>query len=199
MIHPTVLERVSIIIPVAHRETAQQQLLDDLAQLNNEIIVSSEGSRAKSLNAGAAKAKHDVLWFLHADSRVSTENLIGLQQALENDSGALHYFDLAYENGGLAALNAGGANIRSRLFGLPYGDQGFCVSKELFDKIGGYPQDVSYGEDLLFVRLAKRAGIKLNRIPSKLATSARKYQQHGWLKLTVLRQWQMVKLLKQPL
>lgn len=193
------LERVSIIIPVAPEETAQQQLLDDLAQLNNEIIVSSEGSRAKSLNVGAAKAGHDFLWFLHADSRVSTENLVDLEQALEKHPNALHYFDLAYAGGGLAALNAGGANIRSRLFGLPYGDQGFCVAKRLFDEIGGFPENVPYGEDVLFVRLAKRVGIKLNRIPSKLVTSSRKYQQHGWFKLTALRQWQMVKLLRQDL
>lgn len=196
---PSVLEHLSIIIPVAPEETAQQQLLDDLGHLSNEIIVSSEGSRAKSLNVGAAKARHDFLWFLHADSRVSCENLVGLEQALETHTEALHFFDLAYAGGGLAALNAGGANIRSRLFGLPYGDQGFCISKNLFDKIGGYPENVPYGEDLLFVRLAKRAGIKLNRIPSKLVTSARKYQQHGWLKLTALRQWQMVNLLRQDL
>lgn len=196
---PPVLDHVSIIIPAATDESAQEQLLDDLKQLNHEIIVSSEGSRAKSLNVGAAKASQDFLWFLHADSRVSTKNLVDLEQALGKDSDALHYFDLAYEGGGLAALNAGGANIRSRLLGLPYGDQGFCISKSLFDQIGGYPENAPYGEDLLFVRLAKRAGIKLNRIPSKLVTSARKYQQHGWLKLTALRQWQMVKLLRQEL
>jgi hypothetical protein len=111
----------------------------------------------------------------------------------------LHYFDLAYDGGHLTNSNSLGANIRSRLLGLPYGDQGFCISKNLFNKIGGYPEDVPYGEDLLFIRLAKRAGIKLNRVPSKLLTSARKYKQYGWLKLTVLRQWQMVKLLRQNL
>lgn len=193
------LDRVSIIIPLAAGETAHERLLDDLKHLGTEIIVSSEGSRAKSLNAGAAKARNPFLWFLHADSRVSAENLVGLQQALARRSNALHYFDLAYEEGGLASLNALGANIRSRLFGLPYGDQGFCVSKTLFEKIGGYPENVPYGEDLLFVRLAKKAGIRLNRIPSKLSTSARKYQQHGWLKLTMLRQWQMLKLMRQEL
>lgn len=193
------LDRVSIIIPLAPGETAHEQLLDDLKHLGTEIIVSSEGSRAKSLNVGAAKARNPFLWFLHADSRVSAENLVDLEQALARRSNALHYFDLAYEEGGLATLNAWGANIRSRLCGLPYGDQGFCISKTLFEKIGGYPENVPYGEDLLFIRCAKRAGIRLNRIPSKLKTSARKYHQHGWLRLTVLRQWQMIKLMKQEL
>lgn len=193
------LDRVSIIIPVAPGETAHEWLLDDLKHIGSEVIVSSEGSRTKSLNEGATKASRTFLWFLHADSRVSAENLIDLEQALARRSNALHYFDLAYEEGGLAKLNAWGANIRSRLFGLPYGDQGFCISKTLFDKIGGYPETMPYGEDLLLVRQAKQKGIRLNRIPSKLMTSARKYNQQGWLKLTMLRQWQMMKLMRQPL
>ena len=193
------LDRVSIIIPIAPDETAHEKLLDDLRPLTAEIIISSQSSRAKSLNAGAAKARHSFLWFLHADSIVSAENLTELEQALMRRSNALHYFDLAYTEGGLATLNACGANIRSRFLGLPYGDQGFCVSKTLFEKIGGYPEDEPYGEDLLFVRQAKRKGIKLNRIPSKLKTSARKYHQQGWLKLTTLRQMQMIKLMGQKL
>lgn len=196
---PFALDRVSIIIPIAPLELAHERLLDDLKHLGTQIIVSSEGSRAKSLNAGAAKARNPFLWFLHADSRVSEENLVDLEQALARRSNALHYFDLAYEEGGLATLNAWGANIRSRLCGLPYGDQGFCISKTLFEKIGGYPEDVPYGEDLLFVRRAKKAGIRLGRIPSKLTTSARKYSQQGWLRLTLLRQWQMMKLMRQAL
>ncbi|MCC6597787.1 MAG: hypothetical protein IT559_03255 [Alphaproteobacteria bacterium] len=195
----SVIDRVSIIIPVAPGETAHERLLEDIKHLNTEIIISSESSRAKSLNAGAAKARNPFLWFLHADSRVSAENISRLEQELTRRSNVLHYFDLAYEEGGLATLNAWGANIRSRLCGLPYGDQGFCISKTLFEKIGGYPEKVSYGEDLLFIRCAKRAGIRLNRIPSKLKTSARKYHQHGWLRLTVLRQRQMIKLMKQEL
>jgi|GEM_PF-2249551 len=152
-----------------------------------------------SLNIGATKARHDLLWFLHADSRVSAENIFALEQALKKYPNVLHYFDLAYDGGHLTDSSYFGANIRSRLLGLPYGDQGFCISKSHFNKIGGYLENVAYGEDLIFVRLAKRTGIKLNRIPSKLPTSERKYKQYGWLKLTVLRQWQMAKLFRMKL
>lgn len=193
------LDEVSIIIPLAPLEAAHERLLDDLKHVKCQIIISSESSRAKSLNAGAAKARNPFLWFLHADSRVSAENLAFLGRAVTEKPNALHYFDLAYEKGGLAALNACGANVRSQLFGLPYGDQGFCISKTLFEEIGGYPENMPYGEDLIFIRCAKRAGIRLRRIPSKLKTSARKYHKRGWLKLTVLRQWQMLKLMGQKL
>lgn len=198
MVH-SALDPVSIIIPIAATETAHEKLLGDLKDLDSEIIVCSERSRARSLNAGAAKSGRPFLWFLHADSRVSAENLVDLTRALQTRPKDLHYFDLAFEEGGLPTLNAWGANIRSRLLDMPYGDQGFCISRTLYDSIGGYPEGVPYGEDLLFVRLARQAGIKLNRISPPLITSARKYHQRGWLKLTVSHQRQMLKLMKQKL
>ena len=65
-----VLENVSIVIPVAAGEGAHEILLGDLEGLKSEIIISSEGSRALSLNSGAVRAKRNFIWFLHADSRV---------------------------------------------------------------------------------------------------------------------------------
>ena len=189
-------EKVSIIIPVYNQETELERLLADLAPVKDsaEIIVKSEGSRAKSLNAGAASATRPFLWFLHADSRINEQNLNALSLALKEKPDALHYFDLAFGKDGpaLTVFNAWGANWRSRLFGVPYGDQGFCLSKAQFTKTGGYPEDVPYGEDLMFVWHARQSGIWLNRLPSKLLTSARKYSQRGWLKLTLLYQWRWI-------
>ena len=95
----------------------------------------------------------------------------------------------------MAALQCNvGANMRSRLLGLPFGDQGLCIKKSLFDTLDGYPEDCPYGEDLLFVWQARLAGIPLQRVPSKLLTSGRKYQQRGWLQLSLLYQWRWMKL-----
>jgi len=187
-------EKISIVIPVHKNENQLARLLSDLDGVKDkvEIITSSEGTRAKSLNKGAAQATREFLWFLHADSRITKDNLTALSASLRADEEALHYFDLAFDAPGLPTLNAWGANMRSRLFGTPYGDQGFCISKKQFDHIGGYPQDVAYGEDLMFVWKARQAGFKLSRIPSKLLTSARKYSQQGWLKLTLLYQWRWI-------
>ena len=69
------LSKVSVIIPVWHQETELETLLKDLENTDAEIILSEEGSRAKSLNIGASKASRDILWFIHADSRISKENI----------------------------------------------------------------------------------------------------------------------------
>lgn len=190
---------VSIIIPCAPNETAHEALLKDLEQTKAEIIISSEGARGISLNAGAAKARNEMLWFLHADSRLNAQNIEALDKAIAAQPLALHYFDIKFDQAGLVQMNGVAANIRSRLFGLPYGDQGLCISKTQFDMVGGYPEDATYGEDVLFVRKAKKAGVKLNPVRSKMLTSARKYSARGWLRVTALHQKYIFKLLREKI
>ncbi len=151
------LEDFSIIIPSWNQETTLNSLLENLENTRAEIIVSYEGTRAKSLNVGADKATRNILWFIHADSQITKENIQSLKESLQKFPDALHYFKLKFAEGGLSTINAHGANIRSSLIGLPYGDQALCLSQQQFKLIGAYPEDTLYGEDLLFVRLAKKA------------------------------------------
>lgn len=164
-----------------------------------EVLTVSAGTRAGSLNEGAAKATRAFLWFLHADSQLPKDWQDHLLRAQSDFPEALSYFDLAYSEGGLARLNAVGANVRSRAFGLPYGDQGFFCARDTFKRAGPYPEHAPYGEDLLFLRRAKALGVPLHRIPAKLGTSARKYHSDGWLRLTLYRWMQLLKLMRMPL
>ena len=120
------LAKLSIVIPVAANETEQQNLLADLEGCDAEIIPRTDTSRAGSLNLGAARASGEWLWFLHADSRINPDNIRALEQSLQKHPLALHYFDLAFDLPFLR-FNATGANLRSRLLGLPFGDQGFVL------------------------------------------------------------------------
>ena len=185
------LDNVSVIIPVWKQETELNHLLKDLEGYNAEIILSEEGSRAKSLNIGAKKATRKYLWFLHADTRINKENIAKLNASLQKVPDALHYFQLEFTEGGLSSINAHGANLRSRLIKLPYGDQALCISKQQFETIGSYPEDTPYGEDLLFVRLAKKHKVQITQITSTIKSSARKYKSQGWVK-TSLVHWKIM-------
>jgi GT2 family glycosyltransferase len=189
----TTLADVSIVIPTANNEEALSTLLADIDKLAlaAEVIISAEGSRAKSLNMGAAKASKKYIWFLHADSRIDQNTAIALTKSIQQTPDALHYFDLAFLHDGpeLTRLNAWGANWRSHWLGVPFGDQGFCISKALFNQIGGYPEDVAYGEDHLLVWRSRQLGIPLKCTNTFLYTSARKYRDRGWLKITLKYQY----------
>lgn len=143
--------------------------------------------RAMQQNHGANQAGGGFLWFLHADSRLPPNALAVLGQRLALDPAALWYFDLRFLPDGprLMWLNALGAQFRSRLLGLPFGDQGLALSRGAFERLGGFREDLPYGEDHLLVWAARRSGVRLRPVGCALYTSARKYQQRGWLGTTL--------------
>lgn len=173
-------------------------IVDFITSLNNpdyEVIGQHGHNRANAMNIAAKSANHDYFWFLHADSIIDETHLHALQEGIKNSPNALHFFDLKFHSDGpiLSCLNAMGANIRSRLFQIPWGDQGFCLSQNSFNYLGGYNEKTTYGEDHLLVWAAHQKRLPLNRIRKKLYTSARQYRKSGWLRLTLKRQYLWIK------
>lgn len=209
---------VSIIVPLAPNETKWWLLLKDLQTYCHDaeiIFVSSKSGkpfsnisphpkvtwhveghgRAEQMNAGARIATGDVLWFLHADSRLDPTTYPSLLPARRKMPHALTYFELRFLNGSgkLMRLNEWGANLRSRVFGIPFGDQGFCITKYIFHTLGGFPEGLDYGEDHVFVWRAKQQGVPLQAVAAPLYTSARKYKTHGWFTTTLKHQYLWLK------
>jgi len=88
-------------------------------------------------------------------------------------------FRLKFDASGLAPrVVAGWANLRSRVFHLPYGDQGMLMSRRDYDAAGGYP-DMPLMED---VALSRHLGRRLRVLPKAVTTSAEKYKRDGWLR-----------------
>ncbi|MCX6110771.1 MAG: glycosyl transferase family 2 [Proteobacteria bacterium] len=201
---------LSVMIPIATGDKAWPDLLADLSVLTPQdeiIFVSTEAisdqvqnspayaalpcscqfevsapGRAKQLNAGARRASHDNLWFLHCDSRVPESSIEALLIALHDAPEALHFFDLKFQNDGpfMVHINGVGVWMRSRMLRLPFGDQGFCTSRATFDALGGFDESTPYGEDHLLVWRAHQAGIRVRAVGARLYTSARKYRTYGW-------------------
>ncbi|MEH6580228.1 MAG: hypothetical protein V7731_24510 [Amphritea sp.] len=214
------LSSVSVVVPVGPAETdlapflsqlhslaqAQQiifvfcpqseHLKQQLPDVDTRIVAqTAPAGRAAQLNAGSGVARADYLWFLHLDSRFGGGQWQALGRAISRYPQRLHYYDLLFESDGNGPmwLNSKGANLRSRWLGLPFGDQGFCLSRKQFKKLGGYPSDAPYGEDHLFIWRAHQQGVRLNNTDSVLTTSARKYAVKGWGELTLLYQWYWVR------
>ncbi|MCO4757083.1 MAG: glycosyltransferase [Oceanospirillaceae bacterium] len=155
-----------------------------------EVVVASRG-RAQQMNAAVKVATGEYLWFLHLDSVLTEEGVAALREALLSRPRALLYYQLIFAQDGRGPiwLNAFSANLRSRWLGVPFGDQAFCLPRSTFLKVGGYREDLPYGEDHVLVWRLRLAGVSLQMLPCKLETSARKYRAKGWLRLTLLYQW----------
>ncbi|MCI0332883.1 MAG: glycosyltransferase family 2 protein [Planctomycetes bacterium] len=217
--HQKLLADVSIVIPVAPEEEAWRSLVGDLLAngVDAELLLvgayaepmelrklraaagptrrirwmAAPAGRAHQMNYGAKLSIRQFLWFLHADSRVSGNALSALERSLDAHSQALHYFDLAYQDDGptLARLNAVGVRFRSRFLGLPFGDQGLCLSRRTFEHVGGFDETATYGEDHLLVWAARRHRVPLHCVGAIITTSARKYRTNGWFTTTLLHGW----------
>ena len=68
--------------------------------------------------------------------------------------------------------------MRSNFLGLPYGDQGLLIHRDLLNTIGGFPK-IPIMED---VALADRLTGKIKPLDILAYTSAEKYHKNGWLR-----------------
>ncbi|RBI70139.1 glycosyl transferase [Roseovarius sp. TE539] len=149
----------------------------EIADAAGAVLLAGPPSRGGQLRRGAATAEGEWLLFLHADTRLADGWAAVVRAQMK--SGRPGYFKLGFDAAGLApALVSGWANLRSRLFHLPYGDQGLLVSRTDYDAAGGYP-DIPIMED---VALARRLGGRLQAMPLRVSTSAARYRRDGWLR-----------------
>jgi rSAM/selenodomain-associated transferase 2 len=149
--------------------------------------------RARQLIAGAGTARGTWLLFLHADTVLSPGWSQDVDDHMAGHPGKAAFFQLAFDaDCSEARWLAGRANQRARWFGLPYGDQGLLVSRELYDAVGGFP-DIALMEDVALVRrIGKR---RLRGLASVATTSAAKYERDGWRRRSWRNAWLLARYL----
>jgi rSAM/selenodomain-associated transferase 2 len=151
-------------------------------------LVPARGTRGARLARAAESASGDVLFFLHADSRPHRDALARICAAVDGGAAA-GAFSLAYAGAGPAlAFVAAWANLRSRLFRLPFGDQGLFCRRDVYALSGGF-KDLPVCDDLDFVRRVRKVG-RFVILPEKTVTSPRRFIENGVLRQG-LRDWRV--------
>ncbi len=196
----------SVIIPCYRDEDKLAYLLYQLHQLPRgpeEIIVvdgadsescreicnqysvhwlTSGPCRGEQLRAGAALAKAEVLWFLHADARFSKDSLGAMTSALEQGAVGGYFrfrFDVARTWPALILEPA--IALRCR-YGVPYGDQGIFVLREIYKKAGGHGPWPLF-EEVPLVRQVRRLG-HFQSLREPILVDPCRWQQDGWWRRT---------------
>lgn len=201
-------KQLSIIIPALNEEHALPDTLAGLVGIANvEVIVADGGStdatyriasdfgasvvpcrrgRGRQMNAGAALASGKTLLFVHADSRLPLDFQTTIRTLLAppNIAGA---FRLRVDAPSWALRCVEwAANLRSRFFQMPYGDQGLFVSADIFFACGGFPH-WPLMEDYEFCRRLSRRG-RIALADSTILTSARRWANLGVFQTTLINQ-----------
>lgn len=185
------LEFIGELIFVVGQDSVHKKNVPVVASINEQIsngfsrpvkIIFSGKGKSIQLNLGCAEARYDSIWCLHADSELNIRP--GFHPKIV--SSALFYGGLRFVGGSpLMGLNELGVYFRCLLWGMPFGDQGFLFSREIFDKVGGFDESISLGESHHFAWKCKEKGIPVRKGAYTVLTSARKYLNHGWLKTTI--------------
>jgi len=155
--------------------------------LNIKAIALPQGGRARQMNTGAKQATGDILLFLHADTRVPLNYPTAIRETLARAGAIAGAFELAIDGRewGLRWVERA-VRVRSRLLGMPYGDQALFLPRRTFWDLGGFP-DLPIMEDFELVRRLRRRG-QIAIAPFPVLTSARRWQKLGILKTTAVNQ-----------
>ncbi len=191
------MQRLSIIVPVLDEApgiAATLHALAPLRQRGHEVLVvdggSSDGTiaccegladrvlqaprgRARQMNAGAAVARHTMLLFLHADTTLpaAAEEAVAAAPAWGR-------FDVRIESHSpMLMVVATLMNLRSRCTGIATGDQAIFVRRELFQRVGGFP-DQPLMEDIELSRRLRAIAPPLC-LRQRVTTSGRRWEQRG--------------------
>lgn len=145
-------------------------------------IMSAPSSRGGQLRLGASAARADWLLFLHADTVLAENWEKTVAAHMREFPKRAAVFTLRFDAHGLAPrLVELGAMLRTRMFRLPYGDQGLLIRGDEYDGLGGFG-DMPLFEDVDFVRRLVRArGRHAFRILDVVAlTAADRYEREGY-------------------
>ena len=206
-----VQKEISVIIPTLNEERNISGCLDGIVgDPKIEIIISDGGStdrtgeiaeqykdvkiisspmgRGGQMNAGALCAKGEILLFLHADCILSTEAILNIRDIFENNHivGGAFKIKLLSDKFPYRLIEMG-INFRSRVFKLPYGDQGLFVKSSVFNEMGGF-HEMDICEDLDFIWRLKKHG-KMAILNERIFSSVRRWENSGILRTTLRNQF----------
>ncbi len=152
------------------------------ADFGATVLSCSKKCRAYQMNVGAALAKGEILYFVHADSRPPNGFLNDIFQALDEgfDMGCFRFrFD---SSNWLLKINSYFTRFDREM--CRGGDQTLFVKRSDFNKIGGYDASLRMMEEYDFMRKARRK-LKFKIIPKDVVVSARKYEENCYFRVNL--------------
>ncbi len=149
----------------------------EAARSCDRVLTAGPG-RARQMNAGAAAASGDWLWFVHADTVADPGAVERMRQALHRRPGCWGRFDVRL-SGDHPMLRVVGAcmNARSRVSGIATGDQAVFVERAAFQAVGGFPDQPLMEDVALSARL--RAQQWPLCLGAHVTTSSRRWEDSG--------------------
>jgi rSAM/selenodomain-associated transferase 2 len=198
--------KITIIIPTLNEAGHLRRLLPYLKEngedLVAEIIVSDGNSddetiriaqnlgvkvvegkarcRAKQMNTAAYSSQADIFYFVHADSIPPTTFASDIMSSIRKGykiGGYRFRFDSSKP-----MLRFNSWMTRFNIEAFRGGDQSLFITREMWEKLGGFDEKFVVMEEYDLLRKAKKFG-RFCLIPKDVLVSARKYDENSWLRV----------------
>ncbi len=140
--------------------------------------------RAAQMNTGAAAARGEVLYFVHADTRPPLSCFADIEAAVAAGrplGGYPFCFDSASQ---VLRFNSWMTNFN--VIFTRGGDQSIYVTRELYAAVGGFRESMTVMEEYSFLRDLDARGVKYHLLGGgRTLVSARKYDGRSWVRVQV--------------
>ena len=186
---------ISIIVPTYNESTTIEAMLKQLEPYRNDAeiiivdgsstddtvkrinnswkVITCEKGRGIQMNKGARESSGDILFFLHCDCTLPSDALSEIRHCMATSRYGC--FGLKFQSKNFFMwTNRVISNHRAWKRGLPFGDQGIFIDRDLFFKLGGFPE-IPIMEDYEFSRRLAAFGMKPAKTGARLIASDRRY------------------------
>ncbi|MFU8803602.1 MAG: TIGR04283 family arsenosugar biosynthesis glycosyltransferase [Bradymonadaceae bacterium] len=160
----------------------------EIAEKAGAEVLAGERGRASQMNHGARRATHELLLFLHADSRIKGPRLLErAHRSFEERRAAgqtriAGHFSLYFQ----CARGPCGriyrfleAKTRHNRPHTINGDQGMLIHRDFFRELGGFDESLPFLEDQRLAARVREHG-EWFTLPGSLETSARRFETEGF-------------------
>jgi rSAM/selenodomain-associated transferase 2 len=151
-----------------------------IAQATGALVIDAPRGRGSQIAAGIAAAQTPWLLLVHADTRPGPgwRAAAAAFMADPANAGRAAHFRFVLDDAAPQARRLERAVAwRCRVLGLPYGDQGLLVHRDLLAAVGGV-RPIPIMEDVDLVRRIGRH--RLVALDAALVTSADRWRRDGW-------------------
>ena len=153
--------------------------LRELCSERNCRYLESVSRRGTQLDRGAMETAASVVWFLHADAEPHADSLAAIAHAIDAGAeGGYFRFEFAGGRAWWKGLLERLTNLRTRLGGIPYGDQGIFVLRDAYREAGGFAHQPLFEEVALVKNLRARGHFRA--LPLPIGVASRRWERDGW-------------------
>lgn len=208
IIIPTYNEADNISNTIEHLKAAEcgkvcEIIVSDAGSEDNTIeiaktagaktLISPIKGRAGQMNYATRHAIGDIFYYVHADTKPPITYPSDIERALNSGYNCGTYITKFDSNKFILKVNA--LCTRLNYLFVRGGDQSIFVTRSLFEKVGGYKENMQIMEDYDFLENICKHG-KFKLFQKSTLVSARKYDNNSWLAVQ-LANLKAVKMYKQ--